>query len=135
MKPIVVLGGSGMLGIGVMSALRDAGVHHFSYSTRSGEPVAGFENFTHFKFDASLGESGVVSDYAQDGYVINCIGVIKPHIKDDSAPERRNAMLINGLFPDELDQAAKNSGFKVMRASLYHNVGHSDRLPQGRLSM
>lgn len=112
---IVVLGGSGMLGIGVMSALRDAGVHDFSYSTRSGEAVAGFEGFSHFAFDANLADFETLTAHAKDGYVINCIGVIKPHIKDDNGPQRRNAMLINGLFPDALGQVAMESGFKVLQ--------------------
>lgn len=112
---IVVLGGSGMLGIGVMSALRDAGVHDFSYSTRSGAAVGGFESHSHFAFDANLADFETLATFAKGGYVINCIGVIKPHIKDDNGPQRRNAMLINGLFPDALGQVAMESGFKVLQ--------------------
>lgn len=104
-----------MLGIGVMSALRDAGVHNFSYSTRSGEAVAGFEGYKHFALDANHAEFDVLSSHANNGYVVNCIGVIKPHIKDDNGPQRRNAMLINGLFPDALDQVANEAGFKVLQ--------------------
>ncbi len=112
---IVVLGGSGMLGIGVMSALRDAGVHDFSYSTRSGEAVAGFESYGHFAFDANLTDFETLTTQAEGGFVINCIGVIKPHIKDNDGPQRRNAILINALFPDALGQVAMESGFKVLQ--------------------
>ncbi len=115
LKKIVVLGGSGMLGIGVMAALRDFGVTDFAYSTRTGESASGFESFEHFSFDANDGDFHDLIDLARDGYVINCIGVIKPHIKDDNASQRRNAILINGMFPDALDRAAQDGGFKVIQ--------------------
>jgi dTDP-4-dehydrorhamnose reductase len=48
-------------------------------------------------------------------YIINCIGVIKPHINDLDPRQRANAIAINGLFPYELNEWAETSGSKVLQ--------------------
>ena len=48
-------------------------------------------------------------------YVINCIGVIKPYISENSAASRERALLINSVFPYALDALANELGFKIIQ--------------------
>jgi dTDP-4-dehydrorhamnose reductase len=48
-------------------------------------------------------------------YVINCIGVIKPSINEDTPASVRNAIQINALFPIQLAHAAEWMKFKVLQ--------------------
>jgi hypothetical protein len=71
---------------------------------------------TLLKFDAAnddLRES--LSGIDRVDYVINCIGVIKPHIKDSDDKQRANAIAINGLFPYSLESWSREVGAKVLQ--------------------
>lgn len=48
-------------------------------------------------------------------YVINCIGIIKPHCKDDDPQGRRRAILVNALFPSILLAESASSGANVIQ--------------------
>jgi dTDP-4-dehydrorhamnose reductase len=54
---------------------------------------------------------------ALDGcaWVINAIGVIKPHIHDDDAGHVERALRVNALFPHLLARAAEGAGFRVLQ--------------------
>ena len=54
-------------------------------------------------------------DLSEDDFVINCVGVIKPYIDENSAASRKNALLINGLFPYVLEALAIERGFKIIQ--------------------
>ena len=54
-------------------------------------------------------------ELGESDFVINCVGVIKPYIDDNSASSRKNALLINGLFPYLLEALATERGFKVIQ--------------------
>lgn len=67
-------------------------------------------------FDADLDDiSKVFDQLAPIDYIVNCIGVIKPYIKDDNEAQRKNALKINGIFPQDLTDWAKKSGAKVIQ--------------------
>jgi dTDP-4-dehydrorhamnose reductase len=116
MKKVLVIGASGMLGIGVLKALEGASGVTVSATTRDGNPAQGFESVATTKFVAgSDSVDTLISDLAPGDYVINCIGVIKPYIKDENPQQRKNAMLINGLFPDELANATQAKSVRVIQ--------------------
>jgi dTDP-4-dehydrorhamnose reductase len=48
-------------------------------------------------------------------YAVNCIGVIKPYIRDDNRAETERAILVNGLFPHRLATAAEQSSCRVLQ--------------------
>lgn len=48
-------------------------------------------------------------------YVINCLGITKPHINDDNEKDVANAHLVNTLFPAELARFAERAGAKVIQ--------------------
>lgn len=113
---VVVLGGSGMLGIGVLRALVETGIKDLVYTTRDGSVVREFPNIQVRKFDANTADFALVESEVESGsYIINCIGVIKPHIKDDNPAQRLNALKINGLFPDNLAAFASERGARVIQ--------------------
>jgi dTDP-4-dehydrorhamnose reductase len=66
-------------------------------------------------FDAASDSVDELIQEVAPDWVINCIGVIKPHIKEESAPSVSNAIQINGLFPHALAAAIKGSNTKVIQ--------------------
>jgi dTDP-4-dehydrorhamnose reductase len=115
MHKVFILGATGMLGRGVLSAFHDS-PSQVIVTTRDG-------TFSHdaaapnvVKFDALSDELSVLDFLVSAGdWIINCIGIIKPHIRDDNADQRRVALLVNGLFPDKLSQYAEAKGLKVIQ--------------------
>lgn len=69
-------------------------------------PFPDNENLTHF--DASGQVEEQIKNIAcrfQPGYIINCIGIIKPWCKDDDPAGVKNAIVVNALFPHFLAEA------------------------------
>lgn len=60
-------------------------------------------------------ESGDVPDIAGFDWVVNCIGVIKPYIKDDNREQVVRAIRVNSLFPIRLAEAAERTGARVLQ--------------------
>ena len=48
-------------------------------------------------------------------YAINCIGVIKPRIDEDSAKSVEQAVRVNSMFPHTLAAAAERTGCRVLQ--------------------
>lgn len=48
-------------------------------------------------------------------WVINCIGITKPHLRDDFIVEVENAILVNALFPQNLAYAADQTNTKIIQ--------------------
>ncbi len=113
MATVAVLGTTGMLGNSVVQEFVnfDGELIGSTRSNKTDERLA-----RSFSLDAnsnSLPKS--LAELGKDDYVINCIGVIKPHIDDNSTSSRKNALLINGLFPYVLEELASERGFKVIQ--------------------
>lgn len=67
-------------------------------------------------FDAASDNvSTAFKDLGKVDYVINCIGIIKPHISDTNDKQRLNAIQINSLFPQKLADWAYEQGVKVIQ--------------------
>jgi dTDP-4-dehydrorhamnose reductase len=115
MRHVLVLGSSGMLGSAVVKEFVDfSGAVSATIRMVSNESHS--SKVTLLKFDAAnddLRES--LSGIDRVDYVINCIGVIKPHIKDSDAKQRANAIAINGLFPYSLESWSREVGAKVLQ--------------------
>jgi dTDP-4-dehydrorhamnose reductase len=48
-------------------------------------------------------------------YIINCLGITKPHINDDNEQDVTKARLVNSLFPAELAAFAEQAGARVIQ--------------------
>lgn len=99
-----------MLGNAVQSILQVANIDVMS-SARKSSPMPGL-----IQFDAtSQSPNHLFESTGNLDYVINCIGVIKPHINDNNRKQVKNAIQINSIFPNELAEQAEIHGFKVIQ--------------------
>lgn len=115
MPKVVILGATGMLGRGVLQAFAGTKLELVG-TTRDGQSVDGVPELPVTKFDALTDDVSALDSLVSSGdWVINCIGIIKPHIKDDNADQRRVAMIVNGLFPDQLARYAEAKNLRVIQ--------------------
>lgn len=106
---VAILGGTGMLGVMVASVFNklantDMEVRLLS---RRHSPVRVYA-------DTATTQQ---LEYALDGcdWAINCIGLIKPYIKDEIFSDAKMAIEVNARFPHILAQAAENTNTKVIQ--------------------
>ncbi|MCL2295435.1 MAG: SDR family oxidoreductase [Spirochaetes bacterium] len=91
MKKIAILGIEGMLGSAV-----------FKIFNQSKFNVIGINRKM---LDAQTAQVNEIKSVVGDcDYIINCIGIIKPYIRDDNPFEVERAIQINALFPHKLSQ-------------------------------
>jgi len=113
MSTVSILGSTGMLGYSVMRGFAGfTGTLTGSSKRVDSNPSLGqsfFLDATMRELPESLHKLGPAD------YVINCIGVIKPYISEDSAPSRERALLINSFFPYALDALANDIGFRIIQ--------------------
>ena len=115
MPKVIILGSTGMLGRGVLQAFAGSPLELVG-TTRDGQSVNGVSSLPVVKFDALTDDVSALDSVVSAGdWVINCIGIIKPHIKDDNADQRRVAMIVNGLFPDQLARYAESKDLRVIQ--------------------
>jgi dTDP-4-dehydrorhamnose reductase len=111
MTNVLVLGATGMLGSMVLSYMRDqVGVDvRGSYRGTIPEVFRDIEGQM-LPFDASKDPESELKNSASvfvPDYVVNCIGVIKPHCQDNDPAGVIRAIEINALFPHLLAKAVK----------------------------
>ena len=109
MKKVLVLGATGMLGSACYRVLSDS-------STLSAEGTSRTSDKLLRQMDA--GDSNQVRKLVskiQPDYVVNCIGIIKPHIAESDPDSIKRAILINSEFPIFLADLAVKADFKVIQ--------------------
>ena len=113
MTTVAVLGTTGMLGNSVVQefAKFDGELIGSARNKQTDERLA-----KSFLLDANSNDlPKPLVDLGEGDFVINCVGVIKPYIDESSASSRKNALLINGLFPYVLEALAIERGFKIIQ--------------------
>jgi dTDP-4-dehydrorhamnose reductase len=103
---VLILGGTGMLGHAALEEFESfAGEVLFTSRSGSGIP-----------FDVLSDSVESLAKYVGPGdYIINCLGITKPQIKDDNEQDVARAKLVNSLFPAELASLAEKTGSKVIQ--------------------
>lgn len=115
MSKVVVLGATGMLGTAVSKVFTGFDGDVFG-TKRAGAVGIEIPGLTYLNFDASVDDLNLLPiTLGPDDYIVNCIGIIKPYIKDDNEAQRKTALLINGLLPHKLAEFASESGVKVIQ--------------------
>ena len=66
-------------------------------------------------FDASADSIEYLINEVSPDWIINCIGIIKPHINENNFSSVKNAIAVNSLFPHQLASAISNMKTKVLQ--------------------
>lgn len=112
---VVILGATGMLGamvVDVFASDRSLATH----ATARAKPAAANSSVSWHSLDASratVAECRSVISGAS--WVVNCIGITKPLIKDDVASQVEQAIRVNSEFPHLLGRAAEAEGVRVLQ--------------------
>lgn len=109
---IVVLGKTGMLGSIVFDYFNKN--NNFDVIGTHRENVSN-ANTKHFDVVEFLKDQEKFSFLKEADYVINCIGVIKPHCKDNDPEGVVNAIKVNALFPHILSKYLTESSAKIIQ--------------------
>lgn len=112
MKKVLVLGANGMLGhacMGVMKSFKNIEVVGTARGKKSGL----------IDFDASNDSIDDVLKFVKPDWIINCIGIIKPHIKESDPGSVLNAVKINSEFPNTLASATKSRVIQIATDCVY----------------
>jgi dTDP-4-dehydrorhamnose reductase len=99
MKKVLVLGATGMLGHAVAKLLSEESGFEIIQSSRTKQP-------SYQKFDVEADSISEFIDAMKPDWIINCIGIIKPHIKEESANSVFRAIQVNSVFPYLLSSAS-----------------------------
>ncbi len=108
---VLVLGSTGMLGSMVFDYLsKNSELEVEATSRLKSDDDKKYFDVLEFLQDSST------SDFLKAyNYIINCIGIIKPHCKDDDPEGVKTAIQVNSLFPHKLSEFLKNSQTKVIQ--------------------
>ena len=111
MPKVLVLGGRGMIGSGVVSALKNAGLTVLTTSRNPADSET-------LKFEVASDSITYLLNNLQPGdYVFNGIGLIKQRIDEDSIADRQAAIAFNADFPHQLASAAAERGIRVIQVA------------------
>ena len=111
MTKVLVLGGRGMIGAGVVSALKDAGVEVIKTSRNP-------ESSDTLKFEAAADSiTDLLGNLTAGDYVFNGIGLIKQRINESTIGDRKRAIAFNAEFPHALAEAVEAKGIRVIQVA------------------
>jgi dTDP-4-dehydrorhamnose reductase len=111
MTKVLVLGGRGMIGAGVTSALEENGIQ--AIKTSRNPQTAKDVQFQVGKTPVSE----VLALLEPGDFVFNAIGLIKQRIDENLAADRLRAIQLNADFPYRLAAAAANAGVNVIQVA------------------
>jgi dTDP-4-dehydrorhamnose reductase len=108
MKKVLVLGGTGMLGAACLEVLKKNKNLLVTGTSRS-------ERQGLVKFDAISSNLSELLESQNPDLIINCIGVIKPHINEKDSGSILNAIEVNSIFPAKLANISEELNIKVIQ--------------------
>ena len=115
MSNILILGIDGMLGNMLANVFSQKSSGKLFFTSRRDEPINEYLNGEIIKFDAlSMGFTNFVSTVQPD-FVINCIGTIKPLIKESDPKSVINAQTINSFLPLNIAKSTNEFNFKYLQ--------------------
>lgn len=117
---VAVTGASGMLGSMVLKFLSaDENLNLIATARNKESVLPGLKDSKGIEWRALDAEDADISKLSEAisgaEWVINCIGIIKPYIRDDNAAEIERAVKVNTLFPHRLAEAAELKGARVIQ--------------------
>jgi dTDP-4-dehydrorhamnose reductase len=112
MKKVLILGANGMLGHAcdqILTSSKEIEIIKTSRANLSG----------HVQFDASTDSISKLISATNPDWILNCIGIIKPHIKENQPSSILNAVRINSEFPFELASATNATIIQIATDCVY----------------
>ncbi len=108
MEKVLILGATGMLGNACEKLFLHSSKNDVISTSRNqyGNSV---------QFDAKTDPVAVLLEKVEPDWIINCIGVIKPHINEGLYSSTQNAIEINSLFPHRIAEAIEGTSTKVIQ--------------------
>lgn len=115
MAKVLILGGTGMLGGAVVKEFYGF-TDRLLVSSRTGQIPSVDQNIEQIAFDAKTDSvHDALKSLDHGDYVINCIGVIKSEIDEQSESSKENATQVNAEFPRRLSSEAEFRGIRVIQ--------------------
>lgn len=115
---VVVLGASGMLGSTVMDVLKGAPNFDLNLraTTRQGTLDPSIDDIEVVPLDVTAPTQAEL-ERVLDGckWAVNCIGLIKHHIREDQRESTERAVRVNALFPHLLAETAQSTECRVLQ--------------------
>ena len=113
MNKLLILGSSGMLGNMVTKYFIDTDEFDIFLTYRNNTQNLSHENS--YKFDALTDDlEELIKDINPD-FLINCIGLIKPEINEESNESIERALGVNSYFPIKISNLASEYNFKFIQ--------------------
>ena len=113
MSKVLVLGSTGMLGHVMTKVFRNEGLEVVGASRRGRSSES---KDLEVQFDVTnLQKLEEIISREKFNYVINCVGMIKQLINEDSTTSRSNAVLVNTHFPIKLNSLAESYDFRLIQ--------------------
>jgi dTDP-4-dehydrorhamnose reductase len=112
MTKVLVLGATGMLGHACAQLLRQS--EDLEIYKTSRVKLDGY-----IQFDAAKDSISELTSKIEPNWILNCIGVIKPHIKDNEDKSVLNAIKINSVFPFSLAKASEAKVIQIATDCVY----------------
>ena len=112
MKKVLILGANGMLGHAcdqIVSQSQGFEVYKTSRANLDG----------YIQFDAERDSVSDLISNTKPDWIINCIGIIKPHIQENQASSILNAIKINSEFPFVLAKATDSTIIQIATDCVY----------------
>lgn len=115
MTKVIVLGGTGLLGLAVTEEIRNAGLEVL-VSARNINDLPGSGAGGKFELNSQdLTLSSLAAKLAPGDLIVNCIGVVKAKISEESSSSVTNAIRTNSLFPHRLAEVASQAKANVVQ--------------------
>ena len=112
MQKVLILGGTGMLGHACREILEESNGLEVLSTARN--QVPGYVNF-----DARVDDAKTLIEDLNPDWIINCIGIIKPHIDEKSVESIAQAVAINSVFPEKLANSTSKPIIQIATDCVY----------------
>lgn len=108
MDKVLILGVTGMLGNACEKVFLQSSKNRVISTSRN-------QTGNSIQFDAKNDSVKELIEKVEPDWIINCIGVIKPHINESLNSSTQNAIEVNSLFPHRIAQAIASTNTKMIQ--------------------
>lgn len=119
MRRVLVAGGTGMLGAMVVDVLSRQEGFDLTATARDARWLAAAEEripgVRWVEWDVERERDAESLPGGAFDWIVNCVGVIKPFIRDDDPAQVARAVRVNALFPHRLAAMARAAGARVLQ--------------------